>query len=268
MAVALTAQSTVWAQDEASETDESESLIAFSASASVDILSDYMWRGVIYSDLPVWQPSVSADLSFGDYGTLGFNLWSSFDATHRRTEGLNSRKAMGWQENDYTLSYSATVGPVDVSVGHIWYTYPKRYQPTDQELYLTVAYGNDYVTPEFSAYWNYNDTYGNDPAMLYYEAKLSREFELYEGLTLTPYARIGMGSVGWVQYYTERPGSNTQLTEQTLGISAAYAITSYLSVGGQINYTWTPSHTLRHDGYMADDKDQLVWGGVNFSLSF
>ena len=60
----------------------------------------------------------------------------------------------------------------------------------------------------------------------------------------------------------------TELTDQTIGLSASYAITEWFSVGAQINYTWTPSHTLRHEGYMGDGKHQLLWGGINATISF
>ena len=50
--------------------------------------------------------------------------------------------------------------------------------------------------------------------------------------------------------------------------SAAYAITDNLSIGAQINYTWTASHTLRKRDYMGRGKDQLVWGGISMTFAF
>ena len=59
-----------------------------------------------------------------------------------------------------------------------------------------------------------------------------------------------------------------EITDQTVGVAASYAITDYLSVSAQVNYTWIPSHELRKADYMGCGKDQLVWGGVNMTLSF
>ena len=59
-----------------------------------------------------------------------------------------------------------------------------------------------------------------------------------------------------------------EATDLTAGLAAKYAVTEWLSLGAQINYTWTPSHTLRKEGYMGDGEHQIVWGGVNATLSF
>ena len=45
-----------------------------SASASVDIMSQYIWRGQQLSDEAVIQPSVGVT-----YGGFGANLWANYD---------------------------------------------------------------------------------------------------------------------------------------------------------------------------------------------
>ena len=54
-------------------------------------------------------------------------------------------------------------------------------------------------------------------------------------------------------------------------LSASYEVNEHFSIGAKINYTWTPSHTLRHARYMSwgeDNAHMLVWGGVFATLSF
>ena len=147
----------------AAETNELEKT-GFSVAVSMDVLSDYIWRGVICNDNPVWQPSVTLGYNAGDLGAVSFNVWSTFDATHRRGTSTNSRRSCGAQEFDYTLSYANSIGPVGLEVGHIWYTFPNNNGHSDQDLYGTVSYNNDYVTPSASAYWNYSDSAGTDPS--------------------------------------------------------------------------------------------------------
>jgi hypothetical protein len=231
--------------------------------ASVDVLSDYVWRGTIYNDNPVWQPSVTVGYDADELGALSLNVWSTFDATHKRGTATHSRRSCGAQEFDYTLSYSRDFGPVGVEVGHVWYVYPNNNGNSDQELFGTVAYNNDWVTPSASAYWNYSDSAGNDVSSAYFSFKLSRDFEVMDDLTITPMAEIGFGD----HAYTESAGG-TELTDQTTGVAASYKVTDWFSIGAQINYTWTPSHTLRHEGYMGEGKDQLVWGGLSATISF
>ena len=250
---------------EAAETNELEKTESggLTVEASVDVLCDYIWRGTICNGNPVWQPSATIGYDAGDFGTVSANVWSSFDLTHKRGTATNSRRSCGAQEIDYTLVYANSLGPVGIEAGHIWYTFPNNNGSSDQDLYATVSYENDIVTPSASAYWNYSDSAGTDVSAVYFSFGLSRDFALTEALTLTPKAEIGFGD----HAYTGSAGG-TELTDQTLGCSASYAVTDWFSIGAQINYTWTPSHTLRHEGYMGDDKHQILWGGVSATFSF
>ena len=250
---------------EAAETNELEKTESggLTVEASVDVLSDYIWRGTICNGNPVWQPSATIGYDAGDFGTVSANVWSSFDLTHKRGTATNSRRSCGAQEIDYTLAYANSLGPVGIEAGHIWYTFPNNNGSSDQDLYATVSYENDIVTPSASAYWNYSDSAGTDVSAVYFSFGLSHDFKPMEALTLTPKAEIGFGD----HAYTDSSGG-TELTDQTLGLSASYAITEWLAVGAQINYTWTPSHTLRHEGYMGEGKHQILWGGVNATISF
>ena len=243
--------------------DTSSAKGSLTATVSVDVLSDALWRGMIWNDNPVWQPSVTLAYDAGDLGTLSANLWWSFDLTHRRGTLTHSRRAGGLQELDYTVSYAGTLGPVCVEAGHIWYTFPYGNGPTDHDLYATATFENEIATPSASVYWNYSDSSRNDVSSVYFAFGLSRDFAVTKELTLTPRATLGFGD----NAYTNSKGG-AELTDQTLGVSASYAVTENLSVGAQLNYTWIPSHTLRKEGYMGEGKDQLLWGGVNVTLKF
>ncbi len=251
------------AQDETQ--DESKPHVTFGL--SLDVLSDYMWRGTLCNGNPVWQPSVTLGYDLGDYGALSANVWQSYDLTHKRGTATNSRRACGAQEIDYTLSYAVTLKDVTYEVGHIFYTFPNNNGSSDQDLYLSVSYDNPIVTPSAAVYWNYNSAHGEDPSAVYFTFGLAHDFELTEKLTLTPSATLGFGDNAWCKYVTDE-STGCELTDQTLGLAASYALTDHLSVGAQLNYTWTPSRTLRHNDYMGDGKDQLLWGGVNISLEF
>ena len=53
------------------ETDDG----GLSVEVSMDVLSDYMWRGTICNGNPVWQPSVTVGYDAGDFGTVSANVW-------------------------------------------------------------------------------------------------------------------------------------------------------------------------------------------------
>lgn len=236
----------------------------FSVELSLDVLSDYVWRGTICNDNPVWQPSVTAAYNLKEYGKISGNIWSSLDLTHKRGSATNSRRACGMQEIDYTLSYEVTLYDIGVELGHIWYTFPNANGSTDQDLYTKLSYETPYVTPSAAFFWNYSDSAGTDASAVYAMVGLEHEFTLTaidEALTLTPSVSLGFGN----NAYTD---AGYELTDQTVGLATAYEVIPNLKVGAQINYTWTPSHTLRQNGYMGEGKDQLVWGGVKLTFSF
>ncbi len=265
---AVSAASATYAEDAtAAQGAEPEASSPVSVSVSVDVLSDYIWRGTICNDNPVWQPSVSATYDAGDYGWVAASVWSSFDLTHKRGTANTSRRTAGLQEIDYTLSYGVELAGVGFEVGHIWYTYPNNNGSSDQDLYATVSYANPFVTPSASVYWNYSDSAGTDPSTLYYSFGLSHDFALTDALTLTPSASLGFGGNAWTKNVTDE-AVGTELTDQTVGLSASYAVTDWLSLGAQVNYTWIPSHTLRKLDYMGEGKDQICWGGVNATITF
>ena len=238
----------------AAETNELEEADSggLSVEVSVDVLSDYIWRGKICNGNPVWQPSVTLGYDAGDFGKISANVWASMDLTHRRGTANASRRGCGIQELDYTLAYANSIGPVDVEVGHIWYNFPYRNGRPTEEVYGTLAYSNPIVTPSLSAYWDYLDTAGNDVSAVYATFALSRDFEPVEKLMVTPSAAIGFAD----HAYTDSAGGS-EATDFTAGLAAKYAVTEYLSVGAQVNYTWTPSHTLRKEGYMGEGEHQI-----------
>ena len=66
IAILAVAASFAAAAEETNEVERAESS-AFSIEASVDILSDYIWRGKICNGNPVWQPSVTLGYDAGDF---------------------------------------------------------------------------------------------------------------------------------------------------------------------------------------------------------
>lgn len=235
-----------------------------SAEVSVDVMSSYMWRGQILSDVPVWQPGATLSADLGDYGALNANVWSSFRLTSRRDGTPVS--GMGNQEIDYTVSYAKSLGDFDLEAGHIWYTFPNsRNEGNSEELYLSVAYNNDFVTPTAAVYWDYRDN--DDDGLFYGSLSLAHEFELTEGLTLTPSVSMGLGTDAYMRAYVEDV-NHTAFLDQTVGLALAYAVTDWMSVGAQVNYTWIVDKEARRADYMGYDNHQRVWGGVNVTFSF
>lgn len=265
-------------ENEVELTEETESPL--SIELSMDIMSDYVFRGYISNDNPVWQPSVTVGYDTDAFGGIYANVWSSFDLTRKRGYDNAGRRACGLQEIDYTVGYAYTyndfendfISGINFELAHIWYTYPNGNGSSERDIFASVSLDTPFVTPSFSMYWLYGGIGETDHSTIYYTFSLSRDFEIGERLTLTPSASLGFGGNAWCQYMCDPESSyDVEMTDQTTGLSATYQLCDNLSLGAQINYTWIPSKTLRRDGYMCgsgDGKDHLVWGGVNMTLSF
>ena len=255
----------------------------FYVEAGVDVLSDYMWRGVILNDNCCWQPSVSIGYNTEDFGGIYFNYWASFDLTHKRNNcagGGNSRRCMAIQEQDFYVGYTKSFGDFDFEIGWDWYDYP--YNGPDHkagslghDLYASLAYNNEFVTPEVALYWSPTTQHGHEASIAYVRFGLSHEFAIDDCLTITPEATLGVGDTAYIQNntgaYRDNSGMHTELVDQTLTLGASYAVSKWCSISANINYTWIPSRTLRHQRYMTcgdDNHNQQVWGGVNVTFKF
>lgn len=263
--------------------------------ASVDILSDYMWRGIILDDNPVWQPSVSLGYNTEDFGGIYFNYWASFDLTDRRNRmpyGNNSRQCGSIQEQDFYVGYTKSFGDVDFEIGHYWYDYPyngKRgttgvNDPSSHnagslgsDLTAGVFYNNPYITPGAEVLWNYSTMHGKDPSRVYFRFSVKHDFEITDTVKLTPKSVLGVGDHEFTRSQIagvmddSRDNYGVEMTDWTQTLALSWAVTDYFTLGAKINYTWVPSHSLRHERWMTgghDNRNQLVWGGVNAALSF
>ena len=113
------------------------------ASAGVDILSQYIWRGFALSrDSAVFQPSVTVG-----YKGFSFNVWGNLDSGENAPAALTTRKGLNWNQTDFTVGYSREIFKTDwlkaltLNVGCIYYAYDKTLYPQGDafELYYGLV---------------------------------------------------------------------------------------------------------------------------------
>ena len=248
------------------------------ASFSVDVMSKYLWRGTIMNDNPCWQPNVTFGISDESWGGIYAGVWSSLDMTHKRNNigGVSQRKG-GMQELDFYAGYAKSVGNFDFDFAHWWYTYPNDNFSQYNELYGSISYNNEILVPGAEVWWAYQNKSSFDE-YCYFNFYVRRAFTLLDDkLTVTPKASLGFSDSAFTRSYVVdwrgvgANGNGVQMTDQTLSPRMDYAITANLSVAAHINYTWIPSHTLRHERWMTyghDSRSQIVWGGIGVTMSF
>jgi hypothetical protein len=115
--------------------------------ASVDMLSQYVWRGIGLSrGSVVFQPSMTVS-----YKGVAVNVWGNFDTNERNPFGAlkPNRGAAKWNETDLTVSYSKEViKNLTLTGGIIYYALDSNNSPFDS---FEVYGGFDYKFPWFNA---------------------------------------------------------------------------------------------------------------------
>ena len=245
--------------------------------ATLDIYSAYIWRGVQVNDDPVAQPGASVGFDMGDLGSISAGVWANYDFNNF-SRGDN--RADGFSELDYTLSYAIDLADFSLELGHIWYSFPviddDVYDIGTEEIYVSVAYNNDIVTPSLTVYHDYNtDSNADDIKGTYASAALTKDFEITEQVTAGVFASLGWCDQDYAKSYAESyVGSSVAGIDQdyfidgNLGASVSYAINDNLSVGATLVWTSVVDSEVRD---AADDEDidtDMIWGGVNLAAAF
>lgn len=142
-------------------------------SASVDMLSQYIFRGVAFSrHSVVFQPSMTIS-----YKGFAANIWGNFDTNERNPFGITNpnRGAAKWNETDFTFSYSREVlKSLTLTGGIIYYALDSNISSTDS---FEVFGGATYAFPWFEAGFSVFREVGNLPGW-YLSWYVSRSFEL------------------------------------------------------------------------------------------
>lgn len=125
-----------------------------SASATLDVVSDYYWRGLVVPGVSL-QPGLSLDLS----DSVSVSAWGAFNLDDRS----NLRNA---DEVDLTFTYSASTESVVAEVGLNQYVFPNNPQVSVvTETFVALGLSGLPVTPSVTNYltvsgdtWWYFDT--------------------------------------------------------------------------------------------------------------
>ncbi|MDA3923581.1 MAG: hypothetical protein PF904_02645 [Kiritimatiellae bacterium] len=249
----------------AQEVAEAEG-IPLSFDVTLDIYSSYVWRGYQVNDDPVAQPGAVASLDLGEYGSIFAGVWANYDFNN--FSGGDNR-ADGFSELDYTLSYAIDLKDFSLEVGHIWYSYPvfsdEEYDVSTEEIFVSIAYNNDIVTPSLTVYHDYSDD--DDVEGTYASVALSKDFEITEQVSASVFASLGGCDEDYADSYYGAADGN-YLLDGNVGVSTSYAINDYLSVGATLVWTSVVDSDVR-DVADANGLDQdMLWGGLNLAASF
>ncbi|GBE00469.1 bacterial protein of unknown function [bacterium BMS3Abin07] len=222
--------------------------VATSGSASVDIMSNYVWRGIKLSNSYVVQPSVGIT-----YGGFGANLWSNWDSDFNNNAELT--------ETDLTLDYSYSIDRLSLDAGYIYYGLEGA--SDTQEIYVSAGY-DVLLSPSLTLYYDYDEGKG-----AFAVASVGHTLEFGKiALNLGASASYNFNNL---VMGTDASGNDfSNFYNGEISASASIPLNDAISVEPKIAYSFPLSNVAENAiKAMSDDGDSnIIYGGVNLSLSF
>lgn len=209
-----------------------------SVDLEISLMSKYVWRGLVYNEDAVLQPS----LTVGGQSGLSFNLWSSFDTTDFcGTKGRCS-------ELDYTLGYQWESGGKEYYLAYAVYTYPNTSFAGTSE----VTAGVDLGGPLGANLWMYWDVV--EAKSLYINLGWAGTARL-GGISVDLSGEFGLADKRHSSYYYGVPSAGLADASACLGIPVD--LCGGWSAVGSITYTSVLKQALRE---AVERPDNFVFG--------
>jgi hypothetical protein len=210
--------------------------------------SQYIWRGYELSkDSLVIFPSVTVG-----YKGFEMNVWGDFDTDYKGAKTGNNDTE--WWETDWIFSYTNAVGPVNWTVGWIYYDVDEA---DDEEVFVKL--GLDCIlSPEVSVWRGIE--WGES---WYYNLALSHSFPLNNGWSID----VGASAA----YYDIEADDYSAWHDGTVWAGLNIPVNDWCTVTPSINYTTALSDdakdVIKASSESGDD-DDFIYGGVNVNISF
>ena len=266
------------AEAETTEAEKDESSL-FEVALQLDVNSAYVSHNRIFSDTPVAQYDLWLQLNLPEnFGWLAVDVWANQELNKRhssRSRGNGGKQFGGIGEFDYEIIYGNSIGPVNLTASHLWYTYPRCGWGSQKFWTVGAEYDNEFVVPSIKFFWEYCHDNKPDEAFMI-DFALSRSFELTEQLSLKLTSKTTLYTSEYAKYISDGALTDTVFGGWDNGISLSYALTDNLSLGAHLNYLYKLDHRVRHcpgwDSYSVDSRhgthDGILYGGVSASLAF
>ncbi|MFA5355023.1 MAG: hypothetical protein WC291_12405 [Thermodesulfovibrionales bacterium] len=218
-------------------------------SGSVDVMSNYVWRGLKLSDSWVIQPSVGIT-----YGSFGANIWVNYDTD---IDEVN--------ETDITLSYSRSWDKFTFGAGYIYYALD-GFDDT-QEVYLSAAY-DTILSPKLTLYYDFDE---GDGAFIV--ASIGHTIDLSgmsKGAALSLGASAGFNIENSIMGVDANGEDFTNFYNGELSAALTIPVTDNFSITPKLAYSFPltddAKDAIRAISY--DNDSSIFYGGINLTLSF
>lgn len=224
--------------------------------ASVDVMTNYVWRGQTLSNSWVIQPAVSVS-----YGGFTAALWANYDSD--RYEGGSDSSGHGEvTETDLTLSYSRDIGDFTLGAGYIYYAFDAANDT--QEVFATATY-NVLLSPTLAVFYDYDEGDG-----WYIQAAVSHTFDLPKNLALRIGASASYNIDSEMLGYDKDGDTFSGFYNGEVSTALTMPVTDHISITPKVAYSFALSDDAKNGigGFSDDGRHDILYGGVNVTLSF
>ena len=216
--------------------------------------SIYEFRGVELGDDGLWDVGVDLTYDLGNGFSLNGGIW--FADSYGSAGG-------DFEEIDYYVGLTKTIGSVDVSVGYIYYDFPGDSFFTD-EFFVGVSTEFDNGIGVSLTYYDDYDDDGNDTFEgEYLELEVTKSWEVNPCVTLD----LSVGAAWSFDYNGDVDGGALDgLNHYFVSIAAPWAVADNFSVTPYIKYIGADNDLANE--YGTGQSEDLFYGGVTLSYSF
>lgn len=217
--------------------------------ASVDVMSNYVWRGQRLSKDMVVQPSVGIA-----YGAFSTNLWSNWD-----------RKTGEHNETDLTLDYALSFDKLSLDGGYIYYGVVGA---NTQEVYIAASY-DTILKPKITVYYDIDKGQGGFVVL-----SVAQSFNLAKDIPLSLGASAGYDLKDNVMGQDSSGNKFSGPYNGELTAAVTIPVTKIISVTPKVAYDFPLGSDAKNvlkglnAGYGDTNKSTIFYGGLNITLSF
>ncbi len=225
-----------------------------SGSASVDVMSNYVWRGQKLSNSWVIQPAVAIS-----YGVFGANIWANYDSDSKIDEGDGHGE---FTETDITLSYTRSMDKWTFGAGFIYYALNNANDT--QEVYLSASY-DTLLIPTLTLYYDFDEGNG-----AFITASISHTIEVMKGINWNLGALASYNINNKVMGIDEDGDSFSNFYNAEISTSLNIPVWKAITLTPKVAYSFPLSNDAKEAiKIISDDGDKnILYGGINLSLSF
>jgi hypothetical protein len=233
----------------------SAAALEVSCGAEADVVSDYVWRGMVFSPGFVLEPYAYAS-------ALGITpaIWANVQLQDEHNT---------LDEIDFLISYHRSFSGLYVEAGYVYYYLPEyKYEdpeggenaeivttdPTDtHDVFVVLDYA---VLPVLNVYSDHYVTVVGNPGGYYFDAGVAFGHAVNDYLGLEAYFEAGVGSPKFNEYNLGRDKFALNLIET--GVSSTVGFLGVMYVRPHVSYTTLVDGDLRE---AAGEGNESFWFG-------